>query len=194
MFFIFFLCGAFRCEEPCEPFLVPAWRVHWGIVNLNNSGATAVPAPDSVISRTAFGIRLQCPTEFIPTDTAGVSEPCGFAFMLDTFVTSLRISTRYDLDAGHPAGADVTGLFRVVLSDGKRPFSTPVPNPPVSAHIRYADLQEGIGLLNADNPVVQADFLLIAPPAMPLKVQFIVQIFRSDGSVVLIDSPEVELL
>lgn len=188
-----FVCLAFRCETPCEPTYVAARQVQWSATALDNSGLTPIPTSGGQVPRAAFGIRLICPAEFNPTDTTGANTDCGLAFVVDTMVSSIRIFTRFDLDAHHMAGTDVTALFKAVLEDGALPFSTTVPNPALTTHIRYAEVQSAVGLLNRPEPTVQADLLLTSPPPTSVAAQFTIEIVRTNGSVVGFDTPEITL-
>ena len=188
-----FLCGCSGCEKICDPSPVPARQVRWSDALLDNSGDAPAPTTSLSISRQAFGIRLACPIDFNPADTVGADLGCGFQFYVDTPIVSIRIISLLDFDNEHLGISEITDFFRCRIIGGGLPFSPPGTAPVGSSHTRYAEVQEAVSLLNRTDPVVQADLLLTKPPAAPITAWLVVELVRSDGSVVRRELPPVQL-
>ena len=196
------LCSASSCCEQPEPITLRLSYCSLGIANLDNAGEAPVLSPSNRIPRAAFGLNLALESRedicvaplrwgnpFVATAYAAHCDPYQ-EFRIDNVdtVTRLSIATVADLDAAHPAGTDVTDLFRVFISNAR--FVT-VPDfltediftqAPLAIWDESDAQQQQIALLLAD-----------APPAGG-EVQFRIRAELSDGRVLEAASPVALLL
>lgn len=161
--------------------------------HLNNSGQSAIVAPENKVLKEAYGLRIRIGCETTACNRGRTSffiNPayafsCGceapIQYHPKDSVTGLKVITLNDFDALHPAGSDITARFKM--------FSGYV----------FTDLA---GYLESKPPVFNAhgvknivlDALLMEPAAQTGNHRFRVEVDLSDGRVLETETSMVELL
>lgn len=183
---LFVVSSAMHCEKRCTG---PSREVRHSVQrmsvrNLDNSGRIAIPASDSGVVRTAFGITLSIENEevFFGSDTAFLPPSCGDVHLNLDSIVNIQITTVYPISSTVRAGEDVTGLFRVLYPYGEK----------------YGDVQAAIReqSYGYERRALQRKYtlLLINSPEVAGTHQFRFRLDLSDGRKIEAVSREIKLL
>lgn len=177
---------------------------HIQLDNLDNRGNAPVVSTSGSVLKEAYGVRVHLYRDLLARSgapRAGFITPAQ-AFSCDCSrdakvspkdsITAIHIVTRYDFDASHPAGSDISDLFRV--------HTEVFPNQDLvtlDAYIRYPDLLYKSDAYDAVEAFIAAlafDILLMEAPAAGGLHRFNIQLALSDGRILEQETAEIELL
>lgn len=183
---LFLLWTGFKCVEPCLDTPVSFRHSAWTLALLDNSGIEPLERRGTAFPRRAFGIRIDAQRSLVnPRDTAGVTCPL---FVPDSAIVDARVLATADFDAQHPAGSDVSALFKVRFKNGVAPAGHLSHN-----FTNYQPLELIGALLNEYEFATPADLLLVSPPENPYTGAFEIQLLRRDSRSIIITTNVITL-
>jgi len=163
------------------------------VSNLDNSGPEPVVTQSEGVSKKAYGIRIavsrngsQCRANpikqslFASAHATKCDCPPEQEFLPKDSILSVRVITKFDFDATHPADSDVSEYF-YVFSNGE-----------------FTAIDEFIGKLENrlyafEKPDLEIDLLLMSPPSVGVGHQFTVSIELSDSRVLSARTNKINL-
>jgi hypothetical protein len=158
--------------------------------NLDNSGSGPVVTNSAQVPKEAYGIRVAIGRERTALLRRSLFLPAAYAFSCDCAppmqilprdsITAIQVFTLQDFDGSHPAGADISALFK-----GYKPYYfSSIPD-----YLREWPLV----LFNESELPATIDLLLMTPPTLNTVHRFRVRLTLSDGRTLEQETPPIEL-
>lgn len=181
------------CCNCIEPVIQHYTNKTISLSHLDNSGQEAIVSASNTVLKSAYGIRLQLireklaclqqrPSLFLPSAYAmGCHCPPPQQYLAKDSIASITLFTLADFDNDHPAGADLSGYFKVYKPYSYTPIEDFVKNAPGT-------------LFDERELSTTIDLFLMAVPAVGGDHRFKVQVRLSDGRILEQETSPVKLL
>lgn len=170
------------------------------VKNLDNSGQDPVVSVSNSIDKDAYGIRVEVyreitafnkkttPTFFQSAYATSCQCPPPEQFFPIDSVMSIKIFTLNDFDLAHSADSDISDYFKVYQQYFFRTINDYLKSTPNG----YGN--SSLVLYDESELEIKVDLLLMTVPTINDQHRFKVEIILSDGRILELETPEIELI